>query len=640
MLPFGRKKTLILGTDLDDGALVRIMLDVLSTHVHVLGPPGSGKTRLLLWMFRALSADPDATIILFNVKGSLGRMARDSAIAQGLAKRLVLFDPAETRAIIGYNPLMPNGLTVATQAKAVREAIRAGWGQVSFDQTPQLARLLFLALAVVRELGLTLIEAVRLLQPRSAIRQLALRKLNDEYLRGALAYFDSLRDTRQEELAASTLARLESFVNDENIRRSLAQRTRSLNLGNVISEHKILIVNLEQYKPLRLDDVKLLGRMLVNDLLGNVFARPEGARSPVYLMLDEVEVFATQDLCSALDQGRELGLRCVLAHQHYDQLLEEDQTGRLLSSVKNCARTKVVFGGLSVEQIEPIAKEFFIDQFDPLSVKDEIRRLELDPVESRRLVPTGAIGFGKSWMNATGTSRGTSSQRGTGHGTGRSDTTIQSFSDGSASGSSESTGSSVVSLPSGETVESAFGGGGTSESSFSSQTATYGSATQESWSDFESEGESEAEHESQGFGGSMNANVSLTWTPFYEYRKQRVTGSREFWKLDEFLIKPIQRMHTLRRGCFALKVPGNRALYIRAPRVEERWLKASTRERALGQIFSQPYYATPEELAQEKRSELKLAPQRRRSTMKVLQTNDDNIDGDIAARDIPEPPDY
>ncbi len=369
MLPI-RRKPLLMGAEARTGMPILLNRDWLQTHMHLIGPPGSGKSRLLLWLFKTLAVQPDATVILMNPKGSLYRMARDWAIASGLTKRLVLFDPGEENSIIGYNPLAANGLAIATHAKAVREAIRSAWGQASFDQTAQLARLLFLALAAARELELTIVDAVQILRPRSALRRRAVRTLSEGPIRDALAYFDSLSETRQEELAASTLARLECFAQDETIRRIVVQQNRGLHLDGILTGHKILLINLEQFRPLRTDDVRLLGRLIVNDLLAHVFARPEGKRGPVYLIMDEAQVFATADLCTALDQGRELGLHCLLAHQYLNQLLEEDQSGKLLSSVMNCARTKVLFGGIEVKELETFAKEFFIDQFDPYTVKD------------------------------------------------------------------------------------------------------------------------------------------------------------------------------------------------------------------------------------------------------------------------------
>jgi hypothetical protein len=71
--------------------------------------------------------------------------------------------------------------------------------------------------------------------------------------------------------------------------RVVTQEQDALNPKAVVDEDKILIVNLGQYRPMRPDDVRLLGRMLVNDLLAHVFNRREGKRSPVHLIIDELE---------------------------------------------------------------------------------------------------------------------------------------------------------------------------------------------------------------------------------------------------------------------------------------------------------------------------------------------------------------
>lgn len=125
MMKRSSNRRFYIGTNMDTGGLVRLRWDRLATHLHLMGPPGSGKTRLLLWIFQRLAREPQATVILGNPKGDLGRMARDWTIREGMADRLVWFDP---RSPIGYNPLWPNGLPESAHAKAVREAIRSAWG--------------------------------------------------------------------------------------------------------------------------------------------------------------------------------------------------------------------------------------------------------------------------------------------------------------------------------------------------------------------------------------------------------------------------------------------------------------------------------------------------------------------------------
>jgi hypothetical protein len=244
-----RRHGLYLGTNVKDGSALFLDLARLRTSLEILGPPGGGKTRLMLWIFQQLCRIPRATVVFVNPKGDAGRQARDWTIANGYGKRLIWFDPGDTSAgyVMGWNPLKPNGLAVATHAKAAREAILSSWGTSNYDETPQLARFLFLALHVVREQGLTLIEALRLLLPGSPLRQALLPVIEDPYVQEALLYLDSLRDSRQDELLASSVAKLEAFVMDPIIRQILTQQEHSLDFGEVIPTHRIFIANVELY---------------------------------------------------------------------------------------------------------------------------------------------------------------------------------------------------------------------------------------------------------------------------------------------------------------------------------------------------------------------------------------------------------
>jgi hypothetical protein len=125
-----RSPTILFGNELVTGKPVLVLREILNTHLRILGPPGMGKTRLLLWLFHTLCRDPVATVILFNFKSDLADMATKGVIAHGLTKRLVTFDLANPQCRIGYNPLRPNHLPIASHAKAVREAIRAAWGRI------------------------------------------------------------------------------------------------------------------------------------------------------------------------------------------------------------------------------------------------------------------------------------------------------------------------------------------------------------------------------------------------------------------------------------------------------------------------------------------------------------------------------
>jgi hypothetical protein len=386
---FDPRRGLFLGYDMSTHAPLSLLSEWLATGVHILGRTGSGKTRLLRAFIEQLIGYRDATVIIINPKGDLGRATRDATIAAGQARRLVVFDPADTTPICGYNPLRPNGLAPHVQAKAARDALLAGLGQTALTHTPQLARHLYLVLAAARLCELTLTDASELLLPDSEIRSLVLRTLDDPHLVRALTYFDNLRASRQDELAASTLARLDAFTLDPILRRITTQQTHSLDLGAVIREHRVLIANLELYKPLRPNEVSMLGRLLINDVLAHVFGRTE--RSPVFLIVDEVELFATPDLCTATNLGREMGLCIFAAHQDLEQLTLEDNDRKLRAAMLNNAVTKIVCGSPGYEDLATLGPELFVDEFDPTRVKHD--HLELDPVEERRV----SVGVTANW---------------------------------------------------------------------------------------------------------------------------------------------------------------------------------------------------------------------------------------------------
>lgn len=591
---------LYLGTDLATGESAFLALKFLATHIHITGPPGVGKSRFLLWLFQLLCRIRNATVVVLSPKGSFGAECRDWALTHGYSSRVVWFCPGEER-VLGWNPLRPNALPVATHAKAVREGIRAAWGQSNFDQTAQLARFLYLGLAAARELKLTIVEAFRLLVPGSPLRQILLPRLRDPHLKEALEYLDSRQDRRQEELVASTVARLQAFIMDGTIRSILTQQERGLDLGDALSQRKIVIANVELYRPLRSDDVRLLLRLFVNDLLAHVFARPKSERGPVFVIADEVHMLATEDLAVALELGRELGFHCILAHQYAGQLRQEDGNDRIVSSVLNCARTKILFGGQSVADLEPMIREVCLEEYDPWTIKDELTSLEVEPVdkwtlqtaETESMTSSTGRTVGSSTTNEEGDSHSWSYQDGIAHSEGETE------SSGTAVGTQTVSGIGETILPSGEIIPSTNQLTGGGQQTFSgraksrSRTVSRITGASEGLSSSEAHGTSESTNEQDSKGRS----VTRTWVPMTHHIKRRVVSSRTFLTEQEFLTLKLQKAKGLPQACFALKVPGHRTHFLRGPYVSTPIVGEARRRIRMDEV--QLNYATHDEIAAE-----------------------------------------
>jgi hypothetical protein len=427
-----RHRGLEIGTELETEKKLFLSLDLLPKGTHVLGPPGVGKTKLLTHAVDLFCRLQRTCLIVLNSKGGFGRASRDAAINAGQTDRLVIFDPNDQEFVCGYNPLKPNSLPMGVHARSVREAIRSSWGQASFDSTPQLARYLFLALYVAREREMTIIEAAQILRPGSPLRHYVLNSVADPYIKEALLHLDSLRPERQEDLLASSLARLEAFSLDSMLRSMLMQRERTLNIADVINQNKILIVDVPFYDPLRPTEATLLIRLILHDILACVFGR-EDKTNRIIIVADEVHTYADEDLCVATELGRELNLCTVMAHQHMAQLLGDDGSTRLLDAIKECCKTRLVFGGNWKKNLEELTEDMFIDQYNPWAIKDEIRSLELEPIESTRVSRSAGDatthGTSRSYGETETESHGRGVQRSRSASIGGSETTGTSESD-------------------------------------------------------------------------------------------------------------------------------------------------------------------------------------------------------------------
>jgi hypothetical protein len=585
-----RRNAIYIGTDISSKKKLYVNLKWLQEkHWHVIGPPGQGKTRLLLHLFQCLCRLPRSTVVLFNCKGALGRMARDSALATGHTARLTWFDPTSG---IGYNPLHPNHLQIHAHAKVVRESIRAAWGQNDFDATPRLAKYLYLSLCLARTFGWGLHEALQILRPRAPLRRSILPRLTDPFLREALLALDSMDRRLQDEHVESCISRLEPFVCDPAIAPMLTAR-RSLDTHEVITRHKILIVNLEIRRPLAVDDVRLIGRMVLNDIASQVFAN---SGEQTYFIIDEAHEFLTADFCQLLNMGREVGAHVIAAHQHLDQLRQADGSQEIYGAVMKSARVKAVFGDVESQDLDVLLRDAMIDQYDYKKVKDEIDALELEPIESTRDTVTRGLNIGGSFVVNSGTS--SANARGKSYGNSRQWGASRSHTDGlsvvhsNATNSGVSTGETL--LPNGETIQVEHNIEGNTEADASgiTTTDTYGEFQSQGEQDSTSETQIEGTQGSKSFGLNGGLSFSKSTAPFYEYKKTRRVSSRTFETEQEFLTRCIQKMKALPVGQFMLKLPQKPALFVQAPYVPDPWITERRKQANLTRVFAQPCYET------------------------------------------------
>ena len=384
-----RKRGLYLGTA-PDGQSVYLSYKHLRTHLHIIGPTGQGKSRLVLFILQLL-CHTNRPIVLVDPKGDLYKQARDWCIANGFGKRLVLFDLSGD-VIPGYNPLRQNGLRTDLQAQWVRQSVMSAWNaSSSFETTPLLVRMLYLCLYVARAMEVSLLDALDVLRPFPTLRQRALQRITDPFVHNALLAYDSLSDRLKLEQSSSTVSRLEMFLCDQTVRQVICSPV-SIDTEQVLAERKIWLINAAKNQPILADQIKLLLRFITNDILAHIYKGHGEGRfneyNPFYYIADEFQNAATSEMATALDEMRGCGLSCILAHQHLSQLADEDKAGYLLQSCMANARTKIIFGGLDYSDLEVFANNLLLQHFNPRAVKHIQKNPIFAPIKTMIEVPT------------------------------------------------------------------------------------------------------------------------------------------------------------------------------------------------------------------------------------------------------------
>jgi hypothetical protein len=216
----------------------------------------------------------------------------------------------------------------------------------------------------------------------------------------------SRKEWQDEVLSAKN--RLFRLLTSDTLARFMGLPGRSLDLGSIIEEGKVLLANLAASDSLSSENARVFGALLVNEFFEaakrrtkNHFGRDP---KPYFLYIDEFQNFVSLDIGDMLDQVRKRGLYTILAHQRFGQLDENI----IDAAIANC-QLKAVFGGLPVPSARRMAEELFIGKIDPRRVKVAIYQTKFWPEYKRDVVYTRGSTRGTSKGGGRHSASGTSS---------------------------------------------------------------------------------------------------------------------------------------------------------------------------------------------------------------------------------------
>lgn len=264
-----------------------------------------------------------------------------------------------------------------------------------------------------------------------------------------------------------------------------------------------------------------------------------------------------------------------------------NQDARIFEAVRNCCRTRILFPGMHVDELEAEVKDIMIDQWNPLAIKDQRKTLIVEPTETTREVVTNGMSAGASFTRTSGTTsaatHGTSHGKSRQWGGSRAHSDAVSMADGSSVSSGMTSGETI--LPDGQVISitSAIDGAGEFHTNSATSLDSYGEFQSEGEQDTTTKSKTEGNQKSSGRTFTTGWNQSRSVVPFQELTKHW-QWEKTYWQFDEFLTICIQKIKTLPPRHFVIKVPDSKAVFVRANFIREPWIPNAMRAKALERI--------------------------------------------------------
>lgn len=502
-----------------------------STHMHIIGSTGEGKSKFMEHLIRQDIIEGNGLCFIDphgHLYNDLVRWCETKhMLDRERPKKIILFDPSETDWAFGFNPLRMSTPDISFHVDAMVKAVAKVWGGEDPDRTPLLKRCLRIIFHVLAEKKLSLLEAGFLLNATDkTVRKFLTADTKDPYIRQEWDYLNTLKPKPFRDEFGSSINRMIEFLNAPIIRNIVGQVEATIDFRKMMDKGHMLLVNLAASDKISDDNARLLGTLIVNDLFLKAKGRPKGSR-PFYLYIDECALFINEDIRRILDEGRKFGLHLILAHQHLAQLKKAGED--VYHAVMTDAKTKVIFGGLNTEDARVLAEQVFLGELDLEEAKESLSK----PV---------VVDYIRTWLENY--SQGKSSSSGGSRTTGRAG--------GDSQGSSES--QSVT--PS----QDPFG----SDQIVTTTGSNRGSSS--SWSEGETSSWSETESDSSGISEALKPVLKEMPTQVFSLEEQ-------IYKAMAIMVDQPMR-HAI------IKLPKKHTRMVRAPFIEDGYARTERVERS------------------------------------------------------------
>jgi len=342
--------------------VVAMPVDSGDMHFHAMGPPGTGKSNLLLNLCVQYMMRPDTCTILIEANGDLAHDALHS-VPSHRVRDVIYWNPLDEKYAMGLNPL------TGGDPERVTNHLVSMLKTISGDTwSATIQRVSIGAIQTAAILQTTVYDAIQyLINPTlraEALKQLPRSKYPE--LRQTWDFIESRADL----IVDSSVVRIEQLMNSKVMRDILSQR-EGLSFPWLIANHKILIValNMAQMKL----GASILGSLIREMAWEAAMLQPRDNRQRSVIIMDEFQHFAGEELSKfdAFAEARKFKQQYIIANQYSEQLPRDTRI-----TVDRNVGTKVVF------RVAPDEAKNIADRYAPLKPED-LSNLPLHTVAAR-----------------------------------------------------------------------------------------------------------------------------------------------------------------------------------------------------------------------------------------------------------------
>ena len=291
-------------------------------HLYVIGKTGTGKSTLLANMaINDLKHNEGMCVI--DPHGDLVETLLDY-IPKHRINDVIYFDPADQERTVQIN--LFEGENVVHRELIASGIISVFQKLYSYSWGPRLEYILRNCLLTLLKSKEAKLSDILELLTNKKFRDNIVEKLDDPILKSFwINEYNKMQERQRTESIASILNKVGQFVSSPIVRNVVNTTQSSFSIEDLMSQGKILLVNLSQGR-LGEDNATLLGAMMITKIQLAAMARvntPEEKRRDFYLYVDEFQNFATDAFIKILSEARKYRLNLTLANQYIDQIPEE-----------------------------------------------------------------------------------------------------------------------------------------------------------------------------------------------------------------------------------------------------------------------------------------------------------------------------